>query len=125
MGIFYSQRKRVYVRPDELPKVGLIMAVRGGKAHVTVFTRKREAPGAGRPEVKEAFSGCAHATIGEPNRLKRNASIRECMKAKGLKTGIYHRKSRAKPGSPLFGKVYTYGPGAGKVALKEMFKPKA
>ena len=105
MGQFYSQRPREYVDVANLPPAGLIMAVKGGK-HVTVFTRKRTAPGAGRPEVKEAFAGCAHATIGEPNRLKRNAEIRKCRLAKGLRTGVYRRKSRAKPGSPLYGKVY-------------------
>ena len=112
MGIFYSQRKRVYVEP--LIQTGMIMAVKGGKAHITVFRRKRSAPGAGRPEVKAAFAGCAHETLGEPNRLKRNAKIKACMESKGLKTGVFHRKSRAKPGSPLYGKVYTFGPGAGK-----------
>jgi len=105
MGQFYSQRPRVYAEVEKLPALGMVMAVKGGK-HITIFTRKKTAPGAGRPEVKEAFAGCAHATIGEPNRLKRNAEVRKCMLAKGLRTGIYRRKSRAKPGSPLFGKVY-------------------
>jgi len=107
MGIFYSQRQRVYADVTALPKTGMIMAVKGGKAHVTVFTRKRTAPGAGRLEVKQAFATCAHDTMGEPNRRERNAKIKACMEKKGLKTGVYHRKSKAKPGSPLYGKVYT------------------
>ena len=105
MGQFYSQRPRVYAEVEKMPALGMVMAVKGGK-HITIFTRKRTAPGAGRLEVKEAFTGCARKTIGEPNRLKRNVEIKKCMEAKGLKTGVYHRKSRAKPGSPLFGKVY-------------------
>jgi len=28
-----------------------------------------------------------------------------------LRTGVFHKKSRARIGSPLFGKVYTYGAG--------------
>jgi len=113
MGIFYGQRQRVYVDVTALPKTGMIMAVKGGKAHVTVFTRKRTAPSAGRPEVKEAFTACAHETLGEPSRIKRNEKIRACMKSKGLKTGIIRKKSKAKLGSPLYGKVHVLKPGAG------------
>lgn len=90
--------------------VGQIQAVQA-KKHVTVFTRSPSAPGAGRPEVKAAFTECAHDTIGEPDRNKRIARVRTCMEAKGLKTGVIRRKSRAKPGSPLYGHVYVTGPG--------------
>lgn len=89
--------------------VGQIQAVQA-KKHVTVFARKPSAPGAGRPEVKAAFTECAKTTLGTPNRNDRIAKVKSCMSAKGLKTGIIRRKSRAKAGSPLYGKVYVKGP---------------
>lgn len=95
-----------------LPPVGQIQAV-SAKKHLTVFSRKPSAPGAGRPEVKAAFTRCAHETIGMESRQDRNATLKTCMEGKGLRTGIYRRKSRAKPGSPLFGHVYESGPGRG------------
>ena len=93
-----------------LPQPGQIQAVQA-KKHVTVFARSPSAPGAGRPEVKAAFSRCAGATIGIEDRMERNVKVKSCMEAAGVKTGVYHRKSRARAGSPLFGKVYTYGSG--------------
>lgn len=88
--------------------IGQIQAVQA-KKHVTVFVRKPSAPGAGSPAVKAAFTECAKATLGEPNRNKRIASVQTCMKGKGLRTGKYTRKSRAKVGSPLHGRVYING----------------
>lgn len=88
-----------------MPPTGQIQAVLA-KKHVTVFSRKPSAPGAGRPEVKAAFSSCAHETLGIASRLERIAKVASCMLGRGLRTGIYRRKSRAKPGSPLHGKVY-------------------
>jgi len=99
--------KRLAVMP---PPPGQIQAVQA-KKHVTVFTRSPSAPGAGRPEVKAAFSRCAATTLGEPDRIERNVKMKSCMEGKGLKTGTFHKKSRARPGSPLYGHVYTYGPG--------------
>jgi hypothetical protein len=89
-------------------QTGQMQAVQA-KKHVTVFMRSPSAPGAGTPAIKAAFSACAKATIGDPNRNSRNQKVQQCMKSAGVKTGQYHRKSRAKPGSPLFGKVYTVG----------------
>jgi len=88
-----------------MPPVGQIQAV-AAKKHVTVFSRSPSAPGAGTPEVKAAFTACAHETIGIETRQERNVKLKSCMKGKGLKTGVYRRKSRAKIGSPLHGKVY-------------------
>jgi len=98
-----------------MPPTGQIQAVQA-KKHVTIFTRSPSAPGAGRPEVKAAFTECAQATLGIPNRNERIAKVQSCMLAKGLRTGVYRRKSRARPGSPLYGKVYTKGPGAAAAA---------
>lgn len=89
-------------------QVGQIQAVQA-KKHTTVFMRSPSAPGAGSPKVKAAFTACAAATLGIEKRVERNAKMQDCMAAKGLKTGVYHRKSRAKIGSPLHGKVYTTG----------------
>jgi hypothetical protein len=79
------------------------------KKHLTVFCRSRRAPGAGRPEVKAAFASAAHGTLGIPERTKRIAIVAEGVRRAGLKTGVYHKKSRARAGSPLYGKVYTLG----------------
>jgi hypothetical protein len=61
--------------------------------------------------VKAAFSLCAAETLGIEKRADRNVKLKSCMEAKGLRTGVFHKKSRARVGSPLFGKVYTYGAG--------------
>ena len=92
------------------PPPGQIQAVQA-KKHVTVFSRSPSAPGAGRPEVKAGFTACAHETLGIESRSDRNVKLASCMKARGLRTGVFHKKSRARVGSPLFGKVYTYGAG--------------
>lgn len=100
--------KRLTAMP---PPPGQIQAVQA-KKHVTVFMRSPSAPGAGRPAVKAAFTKCAALTLGIEQRADRNVKLKECMEEKGLKTGVFHKKSRARVGSPLYGKVYTYGPGA-------------
>jgi len=83
----------------------MIMAV-AAKSHVTLFTRSRRAPGAGSPKVKAAFSAAAKKTLGEADRSKRNAIVSAAMLGTG--DGIYRKKSRARIGSPLYGKVYEY-----------------
>jgi len=82
----------------------MLMAV-AAKKHLTVFYRKREAPKAGRPEVKDAFKVAAAMTRGKAKRSERNAIIREEMLKKAIGTGIYRRKSRSKY-APLAGTVY-------------------
>lgn len=73
----------------------MLMAV-AAKKHLTVYYRKREAPGAGRPEVKDAFREAAAATRGILSREERNKIIRERLIAKRIGTGIYRRWSRSK-----------------------------
>lgn len=90
------------IAPDS-STTGKFLGVKA-KKHLTVYRHPGTAPGAGRLEVKSAFAACAHATLGEPDRNTRLASVRDCMKAKGLKTGIFRRKSGAIHG-PLAGKV--------------------
>jgi len=89
-------------------QTGQVQAVQA-KKHLTVFIRKPGSPGAGRADIKKAFAECAHETLGIPSRLERMEKVKECVKKKGLKTGIYRKKSRAKPGSPLYGRVYVAG----------------
>jgi hypothetical protein len=124
MGIFYSQRQRVYLPVTRIPQTGELMAVvgggkRGGK-HLTIFFRKPTAPGAGKKEVKDAFTSCAHETLGISSRPERNDKIRTCVPKKleeaKYEKGIFRKKSRAKPGSPLHGKVYVIK--GGKVEIK-------
>ncbi|MCW1308311.1 MAG: hypothetical protein OH337_03825 [Candidatus Parvarchaeota archaeon] len=76
------------------------------KKHLTLFIRKRTAPNAGRKEVKDAFREIAHLTLGEPERSKRNTTIKIEMEKRGLRTNVYKRKSRARPGSDLYGFEY-------------------
>jgi len=94
-----------------LPGGQLIMAT-AAKKHLTIFVRSRRAPGAGRPEVKAAFTSAAHKTLGIPTRAERNVIVKREVSAAGLKTGVFRKKSRARPGSPLYGRVYELRPGA-------------
>lgn len=88
-------------------KSGHMLMATAAKKHLTVFYRRREAPGAGRPEVKAAFKEIAHTmTLGIPERSKRIAIIREEMVKRKIGTGVYRRKSRAYPYSPLHGAIY-------------------
>jgi hypothetical protein len=87
-------------------KSGHMIMATAAKKHLTIFYRKREAPGAGRPEVKAAFTEAAHKTLGIPERAKRIAIVREEMIKAAVGKGVYTRVSRARPGSPLYGKVY-------------------
>lgn len=88
-----------------LPGGVMIMAT-AAKKHLTIFNRSRRAPGAGHPDVKAAFTTAAHKTLGEAERTKRNATISSAVRGQG--PGKIRRKSRARPGSPLYGKVYEY-----------------
>lgn len=90
-------------------KGGTMLMATAAKKHLTIFVRSRRAKRAGRPEVKAAFARAAHETLGIPSRVERNLKIKAAIEAAGLKTGVYRRKSRARPGSPLYGRVYTLG----------------
>jgi len=83
----------------------MLMAV-AAKKHVTLFTRSRRAPGAGSPAVKAAFAAAAKKTLGIADRSERNAIVAAGVRGTG--SGVYRKKSRAKIGSPLYGKVYEY-----------------
>ena len=74
----FKQPSRVYVSPDITP--GLFLAVKA-KKHVTVYKRRREAPGAGHPVVKTIFKMCAMQTKNIANRDERVKKIRECILA--------------------------------------------
>jgi len=80
------------------------------KKHLTVFRRKRRAPGAGRPEVKSKFTEAAGKTRGEPVRAKRIAVVKREVEAAHLKTGIYYKRSRSKY-APLAGMKYKLSKG--------------
>jgi len=82
----------------------MLMAV-AAKKHLTIFYRKREAPGAGRAEVKEKFTEIAAKTRGIAKRSERNKIIREEMLSAAVGEGIYRRRSRSKY-PPLAGTVY-------------------
>lgn len=86
-----------------LPGGNMLMAT-AAKKHLTLFVRSRRAPGAGSPKVKAAFTGAAHKTLGIMSRSERNVIVASACRGTG--DGIYRRKSKARPGSPLYGKVY-------------------
>jgi len=86
-----------------VPGGQMVMAT-AAKKHLTVFVRSRRAPGAGHPDVKAAFTTAAKKTLGMAARTDRNAVISKEVTGKG--PGKIRRKSRARPGSPLFGKIY-------------------
>lgn len=92
-----------------VPAPALLMAT-AAKKHVTIFSRKPRAPGAGRRAVKDKFTEIAHTTGGEPIRSKRNTKLQAAMIAAGLKTGIYYKRSRSKY-APLAGKKYKLAKG--------------
>jgi hypothetical protein len=74
----------------------MLMAT-AAKKHLTIFYRRREAPKAGRPEVKDKFKKIAEEkTRNIPFREDRNAIIRDEMIKAAIGTGIYRRKSRGK-----------------------------
>lgn len=83
----------------------MLMAV-AAKMHVTLFSRSRRAPGAGSPQVKAAFASAAKKTLGIASRMERNAIVSSAVKGTG--PGVIRKKSRAKPGSSLYGKVYEF-----------------
>jgi len=78
----------------------------GWYKHVTLFSRSRRAPGAGHPQVKAAFASAAKKTLGIQSRSERNAIVASAVRGTG--PGVVRKKSRAKVGSPLYGKVYEY-----------------
>jgi hypothetical protein len=89
----------------------MVMAT-AAKKHITFFARKREAPHAGSPKVKDAFKIAAEKTRAIAKRSERNKIVQSGVKGSG--SGEYHRLSRSKYG-PLAGTVYTvkipYTPG--------------
>jgi len=93
-----------------LEKKGMLVMGVAAKKHLTIFVRKRRAKGAGRADVKAKFKEIAHTTGGEPIRSKRNIKLQAAMKAAGLKTGVYYKRSRSKY-PPLAGKFYKLAAG--------------
>lgn len=94
---YFRNPPRRYVNPADLPRVGMLMAVKGGKAHVTVFTRSERAPGAGHPEVKRIFAECVEDVkkkLSEEewkSRPKRNAEISKCILNKMAASGEFEK----------------------------------
>lgn len=78
----------------------MVMAV-AAKKHVTVFSRKRTAPGAGSPEVKAAFTNAAHKTLGVESRQERNGVIAKACTGKGPGKRLIRSKSKMHPGKVI------------------------
>jgi len=92
-----------------VPAPAKLMAT-AAKKHVTIFVKHKPKKAPGRQAVKDKFREVAAATGGEPIRSKRNVKVAEAMKAAGLKTGIYYKRSRSKY-PPLAGKRYKLAKG--------------
>jgi hypothetical protein len=75
----------------------MVMAV-AAKKHVTIFSRKRTAPGAGHPDVKAAFTTAAHKTLGVDSRAERNSVIKSGVAGKGPGKRLVRSRSKAHPG---------------------------
>jgi len=82
-------------------KGGIMIMATAAKKHVTLFVRSRHAKGAGLAENKARFADAAKSTLGEPDRMRRNAIVSQ--KLRGNMVRGIHKKSRARPGSPLRG----------------------
>jgi len=106
-------------------KSGTMLMATASKKHLTVFVRRREARGAGKPIVKKIFAEGAAKTRGEPFREERNIMVREYMLKElpkyAAELGVYRKKSRSKvagePGvkCPLYYEYkYEWKPGASK-----------
>lgn len=93
----------------QVPAPGMLMATQA-KKHLTIFSRSRTAPGAGRADVKAAFTEAARASGGEPDRGKRNVAVQSAMLARNLATGVTYKRSKSKYG-PLAGKFYKLNAG--------------
>jgi len=100
----WSRVSPMIVGAEVSMKGGMLIMATLAKKHLTIFKRSRRAPGAGHPDVKAAFTSAAHGTLGEAERTRRNAAIASAVRGKG--PGVIRRKSRARAGSPLYGKVY-------------------
>jgi len=84
----------------------MVMAT-AAKQHLTIFVRRRHCrKPPGSQQVKTAFASAARQTLGEPSRVKRNAIVSQGVKGSG--PGVIRKKSRARVGSPLYGKVYEF-----------------
>jgi len=94
---------------EAVPAPAKLMATRA-KKHITIFVKHKPKTPPGRRPVKDKFAEIAHTTGGEPIRSKRNTKLQEAMKAAGLKTGIFYKRSRSKY-PPLAGKRYKLAKG--------------
>jgi len=93
------QAKWMRINPAQLMmpgtgKMSVMVMATAAKKHVTIFRRSRSAPGAGSPDIKARFTQAAHATVGNPDRASRNASISAAMG--GRRGGIAVARSRSR-----------------------------
>jgi len=89
-----------------LPGGTMVMAT-AAKQHLTIFVRRRHCrKPPGSPQVKAAFATAASKTLSEPSRAKRNAIVSAGVRGSG--PGVIRKRSRARVGSALYGKVYEF-----------------
>jgi hypothetical protein len=77
-------------------KMSVMVMATAAKKHVTIFRRSRSAPGAGSPDIKARFTQAAHATVGNPDRASRNASISAAMGGRRMSRSAPRSRSRAR-----------------------------
>ena len=81
-------------------KMSVMVMATAAKKHVTIFRRSRSAPGAGSPDQKARFTQAAHATVGNPDRASRNASISAALGGKRGGRRVARSRSRAREMQP-------------------------
>jgi len=95
------QAKWMRINPAQLMmpgtgKTSVMVMATAAKKHVTIFRRSRSAPGAGSPDIKARFTQAAHATVGNPDRASRNASISAAMGGRRGGRAVARSRSRAR-----------------------------
>jgi hypothetical protein len=100
---FLLARTRSYPAQLMMPgtgKMSVMVMATAAKKHVTIFRRSRSAPGAGSPDIKARFTQAAHATVGNPDRASRNASISAALGGKRGGRRVARSRSRAREMQP-------------------------
>jgi len=96
-------------------KSGIMIMATAAKKHLTIFMRRREAPGAGKDIVKEVFKKAAEETRGIPFREDRNIKVREILLRELPKyrdqLGKYVKKGKSKYAPRDYVWTYEWTPG--------------
>jgi hypothetical protein len=97
-------------------KSGTMLMFTAAKKHLTIFARKREAKGAGKPIVKKIFAEVARETAGTLLREDRNAYIQKELPKRlepyRSELGVFRKKGKSYKKPMIYEWRYEYKPGA-------------